>query len=205
MTGTGGNFLCHFLIAAKNNIKNTIPLSVNGNAHDRFKDFYDTCIMGPKDLNTEKINFVLKQKLIENTLAPYFTTIHITNNLLLSKSFNKAIQIIYEYDDIKDLVYVIYGKYNIDTDAIKKFSTVDDITRTLEYWNKNFQQDENLSNILYVSWKELYEKNIDTLVQRLSIFTNINKNNFCPNIINQWRDKTKDCVNKYRNAVYYEQ
>ena len=31
--GTGGNFLCHFIVSAKRNIKNIIELSEHGNAH----------------------------------------------------------------------------------------------------------------------------------------------------------------------------
>jgi hypothetical protein len=56
-----------------------------------------------------------------------------------------------------------------------------------------------MPNVLFVSWKELLNGNINDLISKISMFTNINKDKFSTESLIYWRDKTQYCIDKFAN------
>jgi len=219
MSATGGNFLCHFIISAKRNIKTVIELSEHGNAHKtNFKDIVGPPL-GPKEPDQYKIDFILSQLEHINQKGipsypvvqkPYYTTSHIVDINLISAYFKKFIRITYDLDDIEELATVFYGKWYIDEGHVKSVINTrrsheifidmyqSKFTRpNLVNFNSKFTKLENMPNVLFISWKEFFKGNIEELITKLSIFTEIDTNNFSRESLMHWRNKTQYCIDKF--------
>jgi hypothetical protein len=194
--GTGGNFLCHFLVSAKNNNKSLLKFSTYGNAHTSLTDFPSPVDQSRSDI--EKINIIhrIGVTLTTGKQPPYFTSIHIFDSDLVNSHFKKSIRITYDLDDINEIGIVSYGKC-VNSPGVFKDST------TLEELISKVQRDfiyfkpENFSNILSISWKELFKENIEDLISKLSLFTSIDNNNFSRESIIQWRAKTQYGIDSF--------
>jgi hypothetical protein len=201
MGGTGGNFLCHYIVSAKRNIKAIIELSEHGNAHQNcLKDCFSPPYGIPQP-DDEKINFILTQSPHCGAEKPYYTSSHITDINLINYNFKRSVRITYELDDINEISIVFYGKFAVDTyDPIKHShmkQTPEIIRRGAKSWQSKFTKIENMPNVLFISWKELFKGNIEEFITKLSIFTEIDTNNFSRESLIHWRNKTQYCIDKF--------
>jgi hypothetical protein len=121
----------------------------------------------------------------------------------------KGILITYDYDDINEILKVILGKTCLDGCYVPKskywYIPKEDVHSLAVMYNKhyecltgyysNFQPIHDFGDsVLNVSWKELMYENVDTLVDKLSKFSEIAVSRFNINAINEWRRLTLFCI-----------
>ena len=216
MYGTGGNFLCHFIVSAKRNIQTIIELSEHGNAHkNNLKDAWGTPY-GPRHPDQPKIDILLQAEEFDMPnypvlQKPYYTTAHIVDINLINVHFKKSIRITYDIDDSIEIVIVFYGKWHIDQrnqwisegdeEKLNEFkpSSNPKITNaaSLKSFQSKFTKLENMPNVLFISWKELFKGNIEELITKISTFTDINPDNFSRESLIHWRTKTQYCIDTF--------
>jgi len=195
--GSGGHLLCHLLVDAKknypeNDIKNI--LTDYGQAHLGFFDFKLPQLPW---INTDegKINCVLNTLPKSESNPPYFFSAHLIDLNLVNSYFKKSIRIIYDLDDAKDLATIFYYKFfNTLQNPFDSTKTIQDLIleseNSQEFWTKEI----DMPNVLFVSWKELFKGDIESLITKLSNFTDINNANFSRTSIIYWRELTKKCL-----------
>ena len=200
MGGTGGNFLCHFIVSAKRNIQDIIELSEHGNAHENCLKDLSGLHLGASYPDHKKIDSILSSILIyDMAKKPYYTSSHVVDISLININFKRSIRIIYELDDIQEISTVFYGKFYID-ESNTPFKSHNKFNKlNLIRWQSKFNYIENMHNVLFISWKELFKGNIKELITKLSIFTEIDINNFSRESLMHWRDKTQYCIDKFTN------
>ena len=201
MSGTGGNFLCHFIVSAKRNIKTIIELSEHGNAHHKALKDISGPPYGPRLSDQNKIDFMmtkLEQKINHPTnfftQRPFYTCTHIVDIDLINTYFKKSVRITYDQDDIKEIAVVFYGKWGIDE------GNSNWLTHNVYYikaYQSKFTELKNMPNVLFISWKELFRGNIEELITKISIFTDINHDNFSRESLIHWRNKTQYCIDTF--------
>lgn len=198
MGGTGGQFLCHFIISAKTKTCDSSIFSTSGNAHFGLKDIIAPAL-GMKDPDIEKIKIITdSSNIIENSIKPYYTISHASDIELLLSYFKKVIRIIYDNNDIPELLKTYYGKYlQDDLSTTMDFeSFARNYNYTLIYWSQKFKHIDS-ANILCISWKELVRGDTTDLINRISTFTEIDNNNFSIPMLQEWRDKTERCIKAF--------
>jgi hypothetical protein len=195
--GTGGNFLCHFIVSAKRNIKDIIKLSEHGNAHSFcFKDI--PCpVQGLLTPDLHKIKYIFSQSPYSCSIKPHYTSAHLTDINTINSYFSRSIRITYEVDDIPDIATVFYGKFIVDEGKTKR--SIEYISAECYQRINKFSFKENMTNVLFVSWKELFKGNIEEFISKLSIFTGIDKDNFSQDTLIHWRNKTQYCIDKFKD------
>lgn len=196
MGGTGGNFLCHFIVSAKRNIHDIIELSTHGNSHDN--SLKDILVLGrgipsPDD---EKLSYVFSQQPI-NFEKPWYTALHILSIDTINDNFKRSIRITYDLDDINDVTLAFYGKWYVDGGKLIRKYCLTSIKYTFVYYSSKFVKIKNMPNVLFISWKELFKGNIDDLITKLSIFTDIDAENFSKESLIHWRNKTQYCIDTF--------
>ena len=210
MGGSGGNFLCHFIISAKRKDKTLPNLSLHGNVHDNnYKDL-DGPALGHTDPDSEKIKFLLSQEISDNvklTSPPYYTVVHFTETKLLATNFKKAVRIIFDKDDIDDIAINFVIKYQVDTlgepyditrlDSLRTFKK-----KSIIKWHNYFLK-EDYPNILFISWKELFLGNIDELINKISEYTGIESEYFLKDSLIMWRIKTQQGLDNFKIEFNY--
>ena len=204
MNGTGGNFLCHFIVSAKRNIKDIIQLSKHGNAHEHGLKDIPHPTWGIRIPDIDKINHIKEYvKNIENNLKPYYTSAHISDIDLVNSYFKKHIKITYDMNDVNELVPASLGKFHVDTQNKNKEDLpkyLADITWITMKYNKFFKNSDK-ENTLCISWKELYHLDPAIIIDKLNLFTNIPKENFSIEQLLIWRDATKKCIETVTNIL----
>jgi hypothetical protein len=210
MGGSGGNFLCHFIVSAKRKDK-TLPIfSEHGNVHNdyNYKDLNGPAL-GPKDPDSEKLKFLLSQEISDNvkmmTPPPYYTIVHFTETKLLATNFKKAIKIIFDKDDIDDIAINFVTKYQVDTLGepcyITRLNSLRASTKmSIAKWHKYFLK-EDYPNILFISWKELFLGNIDELINKISEYTGIESEYFFKDSLIMWRIKTQQGLDNFKTNI----
>ena len=200
--GTGGNFLCHFIVSAKRNIKNVITLSEHGNAHEfSLKDLV-TFSKGINWPDKDKIDFLLSQSPDPTIKKPYYVSCHIKDVNLIKNTFKKSIRIVYDLDDLEEITTVFYGKWAIDdTQKIRPIYKKEFYMRDIHKQHQNFNKITDMDGILFISWKEYFKGNIDDFIKKLSTFTNIDVKNFSKESLIHWRSKTQDFIDKFSNQT----
>jgi len=207
MSGTGGQFLSNFITAAKNNNKYNIYLSVHGNAHqNNLSDFNipKESAFGPRFQNdTLNINSMLNLIGKEGSVPVYYPAMHLMNIEILLNIFDKVISIIYDIEDISDIALIYYGKFHIDEQPNTNISFSHKYVTTkitLKYSSRFFKEYES-ANVLNVSWKELFHLDTNILVEKISAFTSIPKENFNISNLLEWRKATSQCLDKVSNTL----
>jgi len=201
--GTGGNFLCHFIVTAKYNNyeKYKLLLSRYGNAHSSVKDFPGAPypLQVPDDI---KVNYLLTTLPDgSDKTKPYYSVAHILNNQTILDNFEKSIRIVYDKDDFEELTMVFMGKYALDCEEKIFNETTDTLWHHLpsmrfffKKYSKYFKYEEGHDNVCYVTWKELYHLDPSVLIEKLSNFTGIPKENFSKEHMYVWRKATAFCI-----------
>ena len=194
--GTGGNFLCHFIASAKRNIKDIVKLSEHGNVHTFCIKDINCPVQGLSTPDLVKIEYIFSQLPYIGSVKPYYTSAHLIDINTINSYFSRSVRIIYEIDDITDIATVFYGKFIVDEGKTKK--SIKNISAEPYRWINKFSFKENMPNVLFVSWKELLNGNIKDLIDKISIFTNIDKDKFSTESIIQWRNKTQYCIDTFK-------
>lgn len=204
INGSGGNFLCHFIVSAKRNNKNIIELSKHGNTHEFGLKDIPSPSFGILTADNLKINHILTQtpNILANT--PYYTSAHIADPKLIHDNFKKSIRIVYDLDDVDELTLIHLGKYSVDCENINLESVhtqLPFIKFRIKKYNEFFKNNENYDSMLLVSWKEIYHSDPQILIDKLHKFTNIPKNNFSLEQMLIWRNATQMCIETVLNIV----
>ena len=195
--GTGGNFLCHFIASAKRNSKDIVKLSEHGNVHTFCIKDINCPVQGLSTPDLVKIEYIFSQLPYTGSIKPYYTSAHLIDINTINYYFSRSIRITYEVDDIPDIATVFYGKFIVDEGKTKK--SIKNILAEPYQWINKFSFKENMPNILFVSWKELLNGNINDLISKISMFTNINKDKFSTESLIYWRNKTQYCIDKFKD------
>ena len=207
MGGSGGNFLCHFIISAKRKDKTLPILSEHGNVHNdhNYKDLNGPAL-GPKDPDSEKLKFLLSQEISDKVKPPpYYTVVHFTETKLLATNFKKAIKIIFDKDDIDTIAINFITKYQVDTlgepyDPIRLRSMRMFTRMSIDKWHNYFLK-EDYPNILFISWKELFLGNINDLITKISEYTGIESEYFLKDSLIMWRIKTQQGLDNFKTTI----
>jgi hypothetical protein len=191
MGGTGGRFLCHFIVSAKEKKTDILTLSTYGNAHDNgLKDIPPTpfVLLNPDFL---KIKFILNAPPTVDAVKPYYTASHMWDLALASNHFKKIIKITYDLDDVVELSKVMFGKWYL-TSIFKdnKSRTPAMFEHSLKRYSYRFKE-EDIPNVLFISWKELFKGDTSELINKISKFTDIDRDNFLIGSLTEWRNKTQ--------------
>jgi hypothetical protein len=197
--GTGGNFLCHFLIGAKQNNHQLPTLSEYGNAHEGcLRDFAGNWA---NTSSTDELNIkiMIRQSSYTTAGKPYFAALHVFDADLINSYFKKSIRIVYDSDDINELATIFYGKWV--TWVRKTERSNEHIISTITNESSLFCKNDNLTNILFVSWKELFKEDVEDLILKLSTFTGIDPSNFSRESIKYWREKTQYCLDTFSHLI----
>jgi hypothetical protein len=208
ISGTGGQFLSNFITAAKNNNKYDIALSVHGNAHqNNLSDFIipKNSAFGPcAQHDPLNIDAMLKLTGKEGSVPVYYPAMHLMDIELLLSTFDKVISIIYDIEDISDIALIFYGKFYLDEPQSNNnisFSHRYVTTKiTLKYSHRFFKEYES-DNVLNVSWKELFHLDTNILIEKISAFTRIPKENFNISNLLEWREATLQCLDKVSSTL----
>lgn len=197
--GTGGTYLCHFIVSAKYNDydKYKLHLSPHGNAHGSANDFppIPPLPAGQWRTDAQKIEYVLEHLSPNNKTRPYYTPLHLVDTEIISNNFLKSIRIIYDSSDIDELVNVFLGKYIVDAKNITKneiYIHEPNLRTNMVKYSKFYIYEKKYdTNMLFISWSELYSLDPDILVNKLHNFTYIPKENFSIGQLLEWRNATK--------------
>lgn len=200
--GTGGNFLCSFIVAAKNNNQSPFILSDHGNMHENALKDIPTKPYSVEQSDQVKIDSIFNTE-IASTYSPYYTASHIVDLQLLQTYFARSIRITYENTDIPEVSYAYMGKFWMDQKSYKK-----DISNlykmnviSLTKYQPKFSK-QLIDDVLFISWNDLYVGDMSSLIQKISNFTLIDKNNFNINTLCLWREKTSFCIDKIKEHKY---
>ena len=128
---------------------------------------------------------------------------HFMDIKLLLTTFDRVISITYDIDDVSDIALIFYGKFYID-----ELQSNTDISNhryvtmkiTLKYSSRFFKEYES-DNVLNVSWKELFHLDTNILVEKISAFTSIPKENFNISNLLEWRKVTLQCLDKVSSTL----
>jgi len=206
MSGTGGQFLSSFITAAKTKNNQAIRLSLFGNAHtNNLLDFSlpGHPAFGPDRPDSLKIDATLNLIGNEGSVPIYYSAMHFMDIKLLLTTFDRVISITYDIDDVSDIALIFYGKFYID-----ELQSNTDISNhryvtmkiTLKYSSRFFKEYES-DNVLNVSWKELFHLDTNILIEKISAFTSIPKENFNISNLLEWRKVTLQCLDKVSSTL----
>ena len=204
MSGTGGNFLCSFIIAAKNNNQSLFKLSEHGNMHSNAIKDIATPAHSIEYIDQYKINSIVEAPIDSNS-APYYTSSHIVDLELLHNYFFRSIRIIYSTENIPEIGYTYVGKFFVDEKHyIKNIPMLYKMTINNLYKYQPKFTEQDIPNILYISWNELYKDDSSLLLGKISKFTSIDIDKFNISNLIQWRESTSNCINQIQQSVLYK-
>lgn len=199
--GTGGNFLCSFIIAAKNNNQLPFVLSYHGNMHENSLKDIPTEPTSIENLDQLKIDSIIKGKIMVD-ISPYYTSSHVSDLQLLQNYFERSIRITYENADILEISSAYIGKFWLDQKSYKKDINVlhkMSINTLNKYQPKFYEQ--LIDNVLFISWGTLLYGESSVLVEKLSNFTQIPIENFNIDNLYHWRERTALCIKKIHKLL----
>jgi hypothetical protein len=199
--GTGGNFLCSFIIAAKNNNQTPFVLSYHGNMHENSLKDIPTEPTSIENLDQLKIDSIINGKIMVD-ISPYYTSSHISDLELLQNYFERSIRITYDNNDILEISNAYIGKFWLDQKSYKKDINVlhkISINTLTKYQSKFYEQ--LIDNVLFISWDTLLHGDSLVLIEKLSNFTQIPMENFNIDNLNHWRERTRLCIKKIHKLL----
>lgn len=203
--GSGGRFLASFLAMANHGIMDKMSLSKHGNAHTAFHTPLPES--GIDDNSMVYIESLFKFEINPFFRKPYFVSCHIADLNLLSKHFQKTIRIVYDEDDVSDIVLVFLGKLGIDDLNYSTQQLKDNYTKLTPRYKViqrrfHFKSTPQLyDNVLFVSWKDLCYSEPDMLIEKLSNFTHVPQNQFSIDNLLNWRRATMDCLTNITSLI----
>jgi hypothetical protein len=199
-SGTGGNFLCHFIVSATRKYNIPLRLSENGNAHLGLKDINGSSL-GTAESDINKIEYLLNTPPNPGSVKPYYTLAHISDINLVNTYFKKSIRITYDLSDTEELTYVYFGKWFTD-DSKKEnviHNTISSSRLHVHRWLRKFNK-LDMPNVLFISWKELYKGDPEELILKISKFTHIDTIKFSVDDLIKWRNATNKCIETFERS-----
>jgi hypothetical protein len=202
--GTGGKFLTYLLNSAKISNYGPMKLSKHGNAHA----IYDNDVVNMHTLpytievpTNDQISELLNY--INNDEMPIYCSCHILGIDELVKNFDKVIQICYDEEDIPDIAYAYTAKIGLDENNDDEINYLSNLVKScarsnLKIITKFTYRYDLEPALLNVTWKELYQDDIDSLITKLSNFSNLSKDNFKKDQIIEWRILTHTGIEKVK-------
>lgn len=202
--GTGGKFLTYLFNSAKITNYGTMKLSKHGNAHA----IYDNDVVNMHTLpytievpTNEQISELLNY--VNNDEMPIYCSCHILGIDELVKTFDKVIQICYDEEDLPDIAYAYTAKIGLDENNHDEINYLADLVKSCAISNlkiiTKFRHRYDLEPaLLNVTWKELYQDDIDSLITKLSNFSNLPKDKFKKEQILEWRKLTQSGIEKVK-------
>ena len=194
-TPTGGAFISALLTAAKNNNFNEASFMKHGNSHRTGLDDITVPRGDMLDTDEYKLDLLLTAPIENN--SPYFISTHLTDLSLLTSNFDKVIRITYDRDDIDELVNVYIGKVCFDVfDRDIVLAKRRGVMHMLYMINaaESFSSGTSTDSILFISWKTIFHGNSAKLIKILSNFTKINKSQYNVDLVDAWKEKTRECI-----------
>lgn len=214
ISGTGGRFLSYLLNSSKSKDSPDIILSEHGNAHavgmlgiEVYTLSYSTAT--PVDIQIQDIlNFHNSMGESLKKESPHYCSGHIIGIDQLLTSFEKAVLLSYDEDDILDTSYAFIAKHAID-DAKLNLTEIKNlmygiIKVNIEVMHDFISRKDLEPNLLNVSWKELYKGDINEFVKKISDFTQMPEGNFKVNDLIEWRKRTTNSIEKMRKLFENE-
>jgi hypothetical protein len=203
MGGTGGHFLTSLLIKAKHNDFNHINLSKSGHAHGNQMDIGSKArSMGTVLPDSNKIDLLKHDFTILGTATPYFFPLHLQDLKSYRHFFDKVIRITYTSSDIAIINFAFLAKHTIEDKKLPvDMGLFTKRCLLLVRVNQYFTDETPIDDVLYISWKELYQESVSVLINKLSNFTNIPKLNFNESSIYSWRETTNQGILKLRKTL----
>lgn len=188
INGTGGNFIAKFLQYAFDNKPIPNFFSYHGNAHA-----IPSNIIHLENLNTE----ANKQKILEISKKLYnetiiFAAVH-SYKEFEENFFLKYINITYRLSSAINLSKVHHYKFVVDENVSKELIESVFERNIISYYLKRnkFHQHIYKKNICNLDWESEILGNPELLINKLSKFTNIDRNNFDLETLTIWQNKTK--------------
>ena len=204
MSGTGGNFLCSFIIAAKTNNQSSFQLSEHGNMHSNAIKDIATPAHSIEYIDQHKINSIIEAPINSN-ITPYYTSSHIVDLQLVHTYFLKSIRITYTTENVPEIGYTYVGKFFSDEKHyIKNMPVLYKMTINNLYKYQPQFTPQTVPNVLYISWDELYKDDISSLLVKISKFTSIDIDKFNISNIKHWRERTNNGIKQIQQSVLYK-
>jgi hypothetical protein len=182
--GSGGHFLNAWLTASKLNIPN-ITLGDYGSAHASFKEFGS--YTKPPALPAPHFEIT--------SYPPYFVHTEYRDLNVISNSFYKVINIVYELADCDELELSFLGKYYLE----KVVNKIPVYLKQHTHRQKYYKQTLDTDYILNVQWKDLLYGDPILLSEKLKTFTGLTNIKIEPLI--EWREKTKSSMKETKTKV----
>lgn len=214
--GTGGNFLRAFITDAKYNRHQPIKFSQYGNSHSYIEDFHVSSFFNLDDDDNDKLTAILETRPLSDSIEPYYVQTHIIDTNLLTANFNKNIRIVFSESDSLDIFHIFLGKVMNDTmnvnygniidlkvDKLDRFFIAHRMAKhkfAMLTYHKYFHND-NLPNVLCISFKELLYYEPSILLKKLSDFTNIPIIQFNTVNLNKWRELTLQGIKLIQSKI----
>ncbi len=205
---TGGQFLTSWLTQAKLGKTKDLPLSKHGNSHDGFREyqFIERALEHPKEqynlriMDGHRIEYWWRKEKI-TTVTPYFIASEVADLPSLLAQYPRVVNITFDLDDIEAMARIWIAKWAVDENRSARLlmGNYDEVKNNAAYiWEKRCEYTQNAhqyfdtanpdSRALSISWKQLYQGTDDTdLIQRLSDYTGVAKENFQTKDLVRWR------------------
>ena len=202
--GSGGHFLCKFIMSAKFKSTNLISIDpIFGHAHNKLKDagmldiILNRLFTDPMLMINKLKNELDNRSDISSTLPPpYYQPCHISDINLLKQYFVKVIKISYLEKDITDIAKIKIIKNNkFSTDFENLAVSIYNESLLLNIHRLNFISTDTDDNILTISWDILLYNDPNILVEKLSKFTGYPVEDFSIPDLLFWRKLTEDVLN----------
>jgi hypothetical protein len=180
-----------------------MEFSTHGNAH--------SCILDEIVVDTKLHHYAPDQLdyLLSNgksiSTPPYYVPVYYSKLTLddqVTDKFNKLIRITYDRSNVNDIVYVFVGKFHIDEQDLS-VSIIRSKLKSMSAFYRFFIDRFKITNpnVLDISWNDLVYNDNDVLLQKLSDFTLIPKDNFnLENLLN-WRSKTLQGIENVKYMI----
>lgn len=193
--GSGGRFLSYILNSTNANtiLASNIDLELMYGlvvAFGNMKLQSQSMLIPAQDQLNDLLNYAIDYNF--DTIE--YCSCHVLDSSMLLNKFEKVIQISYEPSDILDISFSFIAE-NIPDDIKMIVSATANNNMT---YIGNFETKIDNPSLLYVSWKELYKENIDSLITKLSNFSNMPIDKFKVNEIIEWRKRTSDNIEKVK-------
>ncbi len=222
--GTGGHFVTCWLTQAKLGRTNDIQLSNYGNSHDGYREFllverslygFGTYSGGLRSIEGHRFTHFFKNyipKILPD--PPYFVASEAEDLSALIDLYPKTVAITYEQEDASILSKILIAKWGIEENklarydygnlwAIKQnaYAKIRVKTHYFEIHHKLFDPTTIDPRALNLPWRDLFSAPALDIVDKLSSYTDIPKDNFQIKDLMRWRAATQKGIDQIDQYV----
>jgi hypothetical protein len=194
INSTGGTFISIFLKYARDNLPIEKKFSDHGNAHNMKRDLPDLY----HSLNEESKQQIINESDKLGKDKMYYIPLHY-HSPYPTGLFFKHITIGYNIISIPKLIKVFEKKWAVDSENISSTEKIQSLIKSQYIFYikniKNYQPSSD-PNILYLNWENDILGNPSSLIEKLSTFSFIKKENFDIESLIEWQNLTKNLFKK---------